>query len=75
MSVGAMTPRSTSVEPSQSTRPPQNSVPTSTMGNRVTVPVCTSVSASKSSSSVPKPPGRTTKPREYFTNIVLRTKK
>jgi hypothetical protein len=33
------------------------------------------VSASNSSSRVPKPPGRMTKACAYFTNIVLRTKK
>ena len=32
-----------------------------------------SVSASKSSSSVPKPPGKMTKPSAGFTNIVFRT--
>ena len=37
--------------------------------------VCTRVSASNSSSSVPKPPGRHTKACEYLTNIVLRAKK
>ena len=50
-------------------------VPISTTGNDVTFWVWTRVSASNSSSSVPKPPGRTTKPWEYFTNIVLRAKK
>ena len=59
----------------QSTRPDQYAVPTSTIGNDVTFCVCTSVSASNSSSNVPKPPGRTTKPWAYFTNIVLRAKK
>ena len=34
-----------------------------------------SVSASNSSSSVPKPPGRMTKPSAYFTNMTLRAKK
>ena len=37
--------------------------------------VCTNVSASNSSSKVPKPPGSTTKPWAYLTNIVLRAKK
>ena len=41
----------------------------------VTLWVCRRVSASNSSSSVPRPPGSTTKPWEYFTNIVLRAKK
>src|SRR5229473_2437221 len=45
------------------------------MGNLVILPVCTSVTASNSSSSVPKPPGNTTKACEYLTNMVLRTKK
>ena len=49
--------------------------PISTIGNDVTFWVCTSVSASNSSSKVPKPPGSTTKPWAYFTNIVLRAKK
>ena len=35
----------------------------------------TSVSASNSSSRVPKPPGRITNACAYLTNIVLRTKK
>src|SRR5437667_347327 len=45
------------------------------MGNLVILPVCTSVTASNSSSSVPNPPGSTTKACEYLTNMVLRTKK
>lgn len=55
--------------------PCQYAVPSSTTGNRVTFWVWTRVSASNSSSSVPTPPGSTTKPLEYFTNIVLRAKK
>ena len=47
----------------------------STMGNDVTLCVWTSVTASKTSSKVPKPPGRAMKPCAYFTNIVLRAKK
>ena len=47
----------------------------STIGKDVTLRVCTSVSASNSSSRVPNPPGRTTNPWAYFTNIVLRAKK
>ncbi len=50
-------------------------MPTSTIGNEVTFWVCTRVSASNSSSKVPKPPGSTTNPWAYFTNIVLRAKK
>jgi len=65
----AMLPRS------QSTIPRQYSLPTSTTGKERTLRVWTSVRASNSSSRVPKPPGRTMKPVEYFTNIVLRTKK
>lgn len=38
-------------------------------------PVCISVSASNASSSVPKPPGISTKAHEYFTSSTLRTKK
>ena len=34
-----------------------------------------SVSDSKNSSIVPKPPGKITNPRAYFTNITLRMKK
>jgi hypothetical protein len=37
--------------------------------------VWTRVSDSNSSSNVPNPPGRTMKPWEYLTNIVLRAKK
>ena len=49
--------------------------PTSTTGKWRILPVWISVSASNSSSSVPKPPGKITKASAYFTNIVLRTKK
>jgi hypothetical protein len=45
------------------------------MGKLVTLPVCTRVTASNSSSRVPIPPGSTMKPWAYFTNIVLRAKK
>ena len=37
--------------------------------------VWTSVSSSKVSSIVPKPPGKMIAPLAYLTNIVLRTKK
>ena len=47
----------------------------STIGNEVTLRVWTRVSASNSSSRVPKPPGSTTNPCAYLTNIVLRAKK
>ena len=66
---------SISVDRIQSSRPPQYSVPNRITGNRVTLRVCTRVSASNSSSRVPKPPGRITKAWAYLTNIVLRTKK
>src|SRR5690606_5773452 len=59
----------------QSTSPPQNSEPMRITGKLVTLRVCTRVSASNSSSSVPNPPGRAMNPHEYFTNMVLRTKK
>src|SRR5581483_7763857 len=68
-------PSETTACRSQSSRPLQYALPKSTTGKRVTLRVCTRVSASNSSSRVPKPPGSTTKPCEYFTNIVLRTKK
>ena len=60
---------------SQSTSPAQYAEPTRMIGKVVTLPVCTSVSASNSSSMVPNPPGNTTKPCAYLTNIVLRAKK
>ena len=50
-------------------------MPSSTTGNAVIFWVWTSVSASNSSSRVPRPPGSTMKPWEYLTNIVLRAKK
>ena len=43
-----------------------------TTGKWSTLPVWISVSDSNSSSSVPKPPGKMTKPSAAFTNIVLR---
>ena len=60
---------------SQPSRPDQYDRPTSTIGNLVILPVATRVSASNSSSMVPKPPGRTTKAWEYLMKQVLRTKK
>ncbi len=45
---------------SQSSSPAQNVEPTSTIGIFLPLPVWISVSASLSSSSVPKPPGMTT---------------
>ena len=63
------------VDHSQVSSPDQYSRPIRTTGNRVTFEVCTRVSASNSSSRVPNPPGRTTNPWEYLTNMVLRAKK
>ena len=63
------------VDHSQVSRPDQYSRPIRTTGKRVTLEVCTRVSASNSSSRVPNPPGRTTNPWEYLTNMVLRAKK
>jgi len=50
-------------------------VPKSTTGNCEIFPVWMSVSASKSSSKVPKPPGKMMNALEYLMNIVLRTAK
>jgi hypothetical protein len=74
-SAALMVPVPASVVRIQASRPDQYSVPNRTTGNRVTFRVCTRVSASNSSSRVPKPPGRITNAWAYFTNIVLRTKK
>ena len=46
----------------QSNKPPQNFLPTRTIGKRPILCVCIKVIASKSSSKVPKPPGMTTNP-------------
>ena len=74
-SAALIVPVSASVVRIQASSPAQYSVPNRITGNRVTLRVCTSVSASNSSSRVPKPPGRITNACAYFTNIVLRTKK
>src|SRR3954451_19678836 len=74
-SAALMVPVWASVERIQASRPAQYSVPNRITGKRVTFRVCTSVSASNSSSRVPNPPGRMTNACAYFTNIVLRTKK
>ena len=72
----AVTLPAVTAEPrSHSTRPLQYSLPYSTTGKRWILPIWASVTASNSSSSVPKPPGKTTNASEYFTNIVFRTKK
>ncbi len=74
-SLGEILPSACMVARSQSSRPDQYCRPTRMIGKVVILPVWTSVSASNSSSIVPKPPGNTTNPWEYFTNIVLRAKK
>ena len=74
-SASAIFPSASTVSRSHSIRPDQYSVPTSTTGNEVIFWVWASVSASNVSSRVPRPPGSTMNPCEYFTNIVLRTKK
>ena len=61
-SCGLILPSSKSVFLIQSIIPPQNFVPTKTIGKRPIFFVCIKVIASKSSSKVPKPPGITTKP-------------
>src|SRR5699024_1080229 len=70
-----ITPGGCTVEVSQSSNPCQSSRPTGTTGNVSILWLCIRHSASHSSSNVPKPPGMTTKPLEYFTNMVLRSKK
>ena len=50
----------------------QYEVSNSTTGKPPILPVWMSVSDSNSSSSVPNPPGKMTKPSAAFTNIVLR---
>ncbi len=74
-SSGDTFPSATSVLRIQSSSPRQYSVPTRITGKSRTFPVWISVSASNSSSMVPKPPGKITNASAYFTNIVLRTKK
>ena len=68
-------PRSRTGPSIQSNSPRQYAESKSTIGIFATFCVCTNVSASKVSSNVPKPPGQTITPDEYFMNIVLRTKK
>lgn len=74
-SSGLIMPASITGPLSQSNRPYQYSLPTSTRGMRLTLCVCTNVRTSNISSSVPKPPGNTMAPELYLTNMVLRTKK
>ena len=59
----------------QSNSPPQYSLPKNTTGMDLALCVWMSVSISNASSSVPKPPGNTMPPLEYFMNMTLRTKK
>ena len=59
----------------QSTRPAQYSLPINMTGNASTLFVCTRVIASKNSSIVPKPPGKTRNAFAYFKNMTLREKK
>ncbi len=74
-SAALMTPCSSAVVRTHSRSPPQYFFPTRTIGNCVTLWVCTRVMASKSSSKVPNPPGITMNPCAYFRNIVFRAKK
>src|SRR5690606_20228458 len=74
-SAGEILPSMASVPRSQSIRPFQYSVPKRTTGKSCTFRVWMRVSASNSSSMVPKPPGKITNACAYFRNIVLRTKK
>jgi len=60
---------------SQSISPVQYFLPTRMTGNLSILRVWMRVIASKNSSSVPNPPGITTNPCAYLTNITLRTKK
>ena len=75
MSARLMRPSSSSRACTHRTRPAQWAAPHSTTGKLSALPVWISVSDSNSSSIVPKPPGKTMKASEYFTNMVLRTKK
>jgi hypothetical protein len=74
-SAAATLPSVTTVCRIQSISPDQYRVPSRITGNLVTLRVCTRVSASNSSSRVPKPPGRITNAWAYLTNMVLRAKK
>src|SRR5919204_593056 len=74
-SSGAIAPDASTWSLSQSRSPLQYCVPNRTIGKCSILPVWASVSDSKSSSRVPKPPGKMTKPRAYLTNMFLRTKK
>jgi hypothetical protein len=73
--LGPMLPSASIVSFIQPSRPFQYALPTSTIGNLVILPVASRVSASNSSSIVPKAPGSTTNACEYLTKTVLRTKK
>src|SRR3954468_6119122 len=62
-SSAAIIPSASSRPRTQSRSPAQYSESISTTAKSTALPVCMSVSASNSSSRVPKPPGRTTKPQ------------
>ena len=68
-----MVPASTSASQFSTLR--QNGSPKSRIGRRRIRPVCTSVSTSKSSSKVPKPPGKTAIARARIRKCILRTAK
>ena len=74
-SSGDIAPRASTTSRIHFNSPFQYSVPKRTIGKCSIFPVCASVSDSNSSSSVPRPPGKMTNPRAYFTNMFLRTKK
>src|SRR5438874_483257 len=71
-SSGETMPSASGREPIHSRSGPQKPLSKSTTGKCSTLPVWISVSDSNSSSRVPKPPGKMTKPSAAFTNIVLR---
>src|SRR5260370_5044215 len=75
MSSRAIAPAASTCSFSQSISPLQYGVPKSTIGKCSILPAFARVSDSNSSSSVPKPPGKITKPRAYFTNMFLRSKR
>jgi len=53
----------------------QKAPPMATIGRASILSVCIRVAVSKTSSSVPNPPGKTTKAFEYLTSITFLTKK
>ena len=73
-----MRPRGATTSTRKRTNAGQKSPPGSssrTIGAGDALPVCTSVSSSIVSSSVPNPPGSETKPFDSFISISLRVKK